>query len=676
MEQLHLLEEIAVVATAAVVVVVIAARFRLPTVAGLLLSGVLVGPHALRLVTNTHDIEVMAEVGVVLLLFTIGLEFSLTRLRHIFQSVALGGILQVFGTFALVVVGALAMGASMGRAVFYGFAIALSSTAIVLRALADRRELDAPHGRFIVGTLIFQDLCVVPMVLIVPLLGAGDQQGTAADIGIALGKAALVVVGVLTVSRVVVPWVMSRVEAIRSREVFLLAVLAICVGTAWLTSLAGLSLALGAFLGGLVVADTEYSQRAMGEMLPLRDVFVSFFFVSLGMLFDTRVLAEAPVEVLLLVVGLILGKGLIATLAALLMRFPPRAAWLAGVGLAQFGEFGFVLYRVATRAEVVTPEAVEPLLAAGIISMFLTPLMLQAAPHITAGERMLAPLAKLMRARSIEEAEDNSKALEDHVILVGYGVAGRLVAQALKTIGVRHVILELNADNVRRGRAAGDPVYYADATSLEALGHAHVERSRCVVVMINDPTATDRVVDAVRRKVPDVPIVVRTHYLSDQGRLLALGASRTVVEEVEGGVEVLTQVMRELDIPRNVIEAEIEVARKATNEAGRTTRVPRNLWSQTSALSSLKVETVLVMEGSPGATKTLRELELRASTGASVIAVQRGEELEYHPGGESQLSPGDVVFLIGDLDAIRAATRLLGKRASTPGVESREPGLG
>lgn len=667
MEQLHLLKEVAVVAAAAVVVVVIAARFRLPTVAGLLLSGVIIGPHAMALVTNPHDIEVMAEVGVVLLLFTIGLEFSLTRLRHIFRSVALGGILQVFGTFGLVVAGALALGAPSGHAVFYGFAIALSSTAIVLRALSDRRELDAPHGRFIVGTLIFQDLCVVPMVLIVPLLGAGEQQGSAGEIALALGKAALVVVGVLGLSRLVVPRVMAWVEAIRSREVFLLAVLAICVGTAWLTSLAGLSLALGAFLGGLVVADTEYSQRAMGDMLPLRDVFVSFFFVSLGMLFDTRVLADAPVEVLLLVLGLILGKGLIATLAALLMRFPPRAAWLAGVGLAQFGEFGFVLYRVATRAEVIAPEAVEPLLAAGIISMFLTPLMLQGAPHITAGERLLAPLAKLLRARSIEEVGESreaAKQLEDHVVLIGYGVAGRLVARALKTLGIRHVILELNADNVRRGRADGDPVFYADATSSEALGHAHVERARCVVVMINDPTATDRVVDALRRQVASVPIVVRTHYLADQNRLLALGANRAVVEEVEGGVEVLARVMRELDIPRNVIEAEIDVARQATIDTGRAPSVPRKKWTETSALSALKVETVLVVEGSPGATRTLQELQLRASTGASVIAVQRDEQLEYHPGGDSRLNPGDIVFLIGDLDAIRTATGLLGKRAA------------
>ncbi len=561
MEQLPLLEEIAIVAAAAVVVAVVAGRLRLPTVAGFLLCGALVGPHALGFVEDTHSIEVIAEVGVVLLLFTIGLEFSLSRLKHIFRTVALGGVLQVGATFALVVAVAAAFGASVSEAVFSGFAIALSSTAIVLRALTERRELDAPHGRFIVGTLIFQDLCVVPMVLIVPLLNGGDNGAGALDIGFALGKAALVVVGVMALSRTVVPLVMDWVEASGSREVFLLAVLSLCIGTAWLTSLAGLSLALGAFLGGLVVADTEYSHRAMGDVLPLRDVFVSFFFVSLGMLFNVRVLGASPVEVAVILLGLILGKGAIATFAALVMRFPPRAAWLAGVGLAQFGEFGFVLVRVATREGVIEPTDIEPLLAAGIISMFLTPLFLQMAPHITAGERLLAPLAKLLRVQGIEDADTSARELRDHVVVIGYGVAGRLVTTTLRTVAIQHVILELNAENVRRGREIGDPVFYADATSSEALNHAHLRQARCVVVMINDPQATQRVVDAVRRQSPSVPMVVRTHYLAGQAHLLALGASRVVAEEIEGGVEVLSQVMRVLDVPLNVIEEEIRTAR-------------------------------------------------------------------------------------------------------------------
>lgn len=572
MQHIPLLEEIVVVAAAAVVVALIAARLRLPTVAGLLLSGALIGPHAFGLVSDTHSIEVIAEVGVVLLLFTIGLEFSLSRLKHIFRTVALGGVLQVGGTFALVVAAATALGVRTEAAVFYGFAIALSSTAIVLRALTERRELDAPHGRFILGTLIFQDLCVVPMVLVVPLLGAQSDGGGVVEIGLALGEAALVVVAVLFVARLLVPRVMAWVDASRSREVFLLAVLAICVGTAWLTSLAGLSLALGAFLGGLVVADTEYSHRAMGDMLPFRDVFVSFFFVSLGMFFDVRVLVEHPLLVLLLLLGLIVGKGFVATLAALVMRFPPRATWLAGVGLAQFGEFGFVLVRLGTESNVVEHGSVEALLTAGIISMFLTPLLLGAAPHFTAGERLLAPLARLLHAHGIEEEDASVVGLRDHVVVVGYGVVGRLVTTTLRTVGVEHVILELNADNVRQGREAGDPVFYADATSAEALGHAHVDRARCVVIMINDAQATHRVVDALRRVAPDVPLIVRTHYLAGHDGLRGLGASHVIVEEVEGGIEVLAHVMRELELSDAVIETQIRQAREATRGGESTAR--------------------------------------------------------------------------------------------------------
>ncbi len=657
MEEIPLLREITVVVGIAVFVSVVVARLRLPTVAGLLLSGALVGPHGLGLVSDTHAIEVIAEMGVVLLLFTIGLEFSLERLKHIMQRVALGGLLQVGGTLGLVVVVCLSLGVAHGPAVFYGFVFALSSTAIVLRSLSERREVDAPHGRFIVGALIFQDLCVVPMVLIVPLLGA-STEGATGSIAIALLKAAAVVVAVIAISRLIVPRVLKLVEASRSREVFLLAVLALCIGTAWITSLAGLSLALGAFLGGLVVADTEYSHRAMGDMLPLRDVFVSFFFVSLGMFFNGEVLAEHPVFVLVCLLGFVMGKGTLATVAALIMRFPPRAAWLAGMGLAQFGEFGFVLVKLGTREGVVTQEAASPVLTAGIISMFLTPLLLQVAPHITAGERLLAPLARLLGARGIEEASETGHTLKDHVIVIGYGEAGRLVSESLRALERRHVILELNAENVRRGREFGDPVFYADATSEEALGHAHLSDARCVVLMINDLQATYRVVDAVRRVAPSVPVIARTHYLANQRRLLDLGASKVVIEEAEGGLEVLTQVLRALDVPRNVIDERLLLARSADH--ARRLTVPRNEWAKTAGVSGVKVESVLVLERSHGAFRSVREMDLRATTGALLVALQRGETLLSPLGADESVKPGDVAFLVGDPHAVERAVALLG----------------
>ena len=515
MDHIPLLDELAVIAGLGVLVTVLLGRLRLPTVAGLLFAGALLGPNGLGLVRSMAAIEVLAELGVVLLLFTIGLEFSLGRLRDVMRQAALGGAVQVGATAILAAAVALLLDQGVQRAIFYGFVFALSSTAIVLRALTERRETDAPHGRFIVATLIFQDICVVPMVLVVSLLGAGGDAATALpSIVLALGKAAAVVIGLILAARVLVPPVLGWVDGARSREVFLLAILAICIGTAWLTSQAGLSLALGAFLGGMALADTVYGHRALGDIMSLRDAFVSIFFVSLGMLFDVLVVLEQPLVVALLVGGFVLAKGLVATLAAFTMRFPARVAWLAGVGLAQFGEFGFVLTKLAQKSGVIDDAAAKPLLAAGIVSMFLTPVLVRAAPHFTAGERLLAPLERIIGVRSIDDADAGSPdGLSGHVVLVGYGVAGRLVARALASCEVPFVVIELNAATVRAAKDMRVPVYYGDATSEEALGHAYLSRARALVLLMNDPAATRRVIDTARRVSQSVPILARARYL-------------------------------------------------------------------------------------------------------------------------------------------------------------------
>jgi CPA2 family monovalent cation:H+ antiporter-2 len=655
MGHVPLLDELAIVAALAVAVTVLLAKLRLPTVAGLLAAGALLGPYGLRLATSVDAIEVLAEVGVVLLLFTIGLEFSLARLRDIFRQVALGGLLQVSLTTAAAAGVAVALGEPLGRAVFYGFVFALSSTAIVLRALAERRELDAPHGRFIVGTLIFQDLCVVPMVLIVPLLGASQSAETAAaSIGIALGKAVVVVVGTIVVSRFLVPRVLGLVDASRSREVFLLAILGLCIGTAWLTSLAGLSLALGAFLGGMVVADTEYGHRAMGDILPLRDAFVSIFFVSLGMLFDVRVVVEQPLLVGGLLLGFLGAKGALATLAAMAMRFPARVAWLAGVGLAQFGEFGFVLTRLAQSSGVIDDAATGPLLAAGIASMFLTPLLLRTAPHITAGERLLAPLERLIGVRSIDAADEGQVKLEGHVVIVGFGLAGRLAAQSLRECGTPCVILDINAANVREGKKLGLPVFYGDATSEEALRHAHLGDARLVVLLMNDPQAAQRVVDTVRRVAPHVTVLMRTHYLLERTPLFKLGAHDVVAEEVEGAVEVLSRMLRSIDMPRSVIDERIHAVRAETQTSDRKHTVPRHRLSEMSTLAELKIEVARVHEHSPAAGRSAVEMRLRSETGALVVGLRRGDQLlELDP--TSPFEPGDLAYLVGTVDALERA---------------------
>jgi len=651
------IDELAIIAAVAVAVTVVLARFRLPTVAGLLAAGALLGPYGFGLARQAGVIEVLAEVGVVLLLFTIGLEFSLARLKNIFGQVAIGGVLQVGVTTAAGVAVAVAFGQSVSVGIFYGFVFALSSTAIVLRALTERGELDAPHGRFIVGTLIFQDLCVVPMVLIVPFLAqnSGAQGDVALAIGVALGKAAAVVVGTVVVARLIVPRVLQRVDQSRSREVFLLAILSLCIGTAWLTSIAGLSLALGAFLGGMLVADTEYGHRAMGDVLPLRDAFVSVFFVSLGMLFDPKIVIAQPLLVGGLLAGFVVAKGLLATMSAQAMRFPPRVAWLAGVGLAQFGEFGFVLARLGVSKGVVDADAVRPLLTAGIISMFLTPIMVRVAPHVRAGEKLLAPLEKLIGVRSLDDLPDGTEKLARHVVIVGYGLAGKMAARSLAALQLPYAVLELNAETVRTARAAGLPLYYGDATSEEALKHVHLDTAAALVLLMNDARAAQRVVDTAKRVAPDVPVLMRARYLLEREGLMRIGARDVVAEEVEGAVEMIARLLRWIEVPRNVIDERIKDVRNETQSSDRKQTVPRQALGETRGLSELKIESFLVQEGTASAGASAVQLQLRRNTGALVVGVRRGEKLLEDPDPTATFQPGDVVFLVGTSDAVKRA---------------------
>ena len=664
MERLPFLEDLTVIIAVGMLVAVVLSLLRLPTAAGLLAAGALIGPNAFELVESVESTQALAEVGVILLLFTIGLEFSLDRLARIAGLVAIGGALQVGLTIAAADAIAFALGEPAQVAIFIGFVVSLSSTAIVLRGLLERGEMDAPHGRFIVGALLFQDLAVVPMMLIIPLLAGTGEGSAVVPIAVALGKAAAVVVATIILARRIVPRVFAWVDRTRSREVFLLAVLSVCITTAWLTSMAGLSLALGAFLGGMVVAGTVYGSRAMGDILPLRDIFMSIFFVSLGMLFDPRAVVDSPIAIALLVVGFVLGKALLAALAAMAMRFPARVAFLSGIGLGQFGEFGFVLVSVGIGAGVVKPEDTRELLAAGIISMFLTPLMVRLAPKISAGARLLRPLEKMLGVRGIDEVAPEHQQIEDHVVVVGHGVAGRLLCQALQDLELPYLALELNAESVRKWAAEGVPIYYGDVSSEEALHHARVEHARAVVILINDRDATERAVATIRRVAPEVPVLLRTHYLLTGPRLIAHGATDIVFEEVEARVEMLARVLRRFDVPHNQITEQLERAREETQSSARQPRVLPQRLGEVAELEDLQIDKVLLRDDAHGAGRTALELDLRRRSGALAVAVRRGGELLANPDPGKPFQGGDLVYLVGSREQIQAASSLL-----TTGIE-------
>ena len=567
MAEQELFGELAVIGALAVATTLGLHRVGLPATIGFLVTGAVAGPHGLGFVGDTEHITQIAEIGVILLLFAIGLEFSLSRLRFIWRAVAIGGALQVGVTTLAALAILVAMGDTVERGIVFGLVVALSSTVVVLRVLDVRGELDAPHGRFIVGALIFQDLLVVPLTLLVPVLASGDSSGFMFEVAWALARATLAIGAVVLVARFLIPRLFNAVDTTRTREVFLLTVISIALGSAWLMNQIGLSFALGAFLAGILLADTDYSHRATSDIIPLRDAFTSFFFISLGMLVDWRVFTEEPVVAVLIVLGLVIGKAFIASLAALAMRNPASVAWRSGIYLAQFGEFGYVVLLLGASEGLITSTELRLVVTTGVVSIVLSRILMRWTGELHAGEALLRPLERLLRARGIDEPTAQDAFLTNHVVIAGYGVAGRLLAHTLGRARIPYVVLELNAETVREARREYTHVYYGDVTSPEALVHARLGRARVLVLLISDPPAARRAIATAHADWPNVPILVRTRYVAERDSLLALGADQVVCEELEGGTEMSAWVLRMLGLDAAAIRSEISGA-LASSTAG------------------------------------------------------------------------------------------------------------
>jgi CPA2 family monovalent cation:H+ antiporter-2 len=647
MQDLGLLRDLVVIFAAALAVVLVLSRLRLPTIAGFIVAGALLGPGGFGAVRDTHQVERLAEVGVALLLFTIGLEFSLDELRRLGRILSVGGSLQVGLTTAVVAGLAVVAGTSAPKGIFVGFLIALSSTAIVLKGLAERGEVDAPHGKLIVGILLFQDLCVVPMMLLAPAL-AGQGEGVGALVRPLL-TAAAVVAGALALARVVVPRALHLVAATRRRDLFVLAVVLVGAGIAWLTSLVGLSLALGAFLAGVVLAGSDYGHQALAETLALRDIFTSLFFVSVGMLLDPGVVFAEAGPVLGLVAAVLVGKTLVASLAGLAMRFPPRVAILAGLGLAQIGEFSFVLASLGGQLRLLEAREMRLFFAASVVTMLVTPLALRFGPGIAAGAARLRALDRLL-ARGRPAAEAPAMGTSGHVLVLGYGVGGEMLAEVLAEAKVPFVVLDLDAERGRDARRRGVPVYYGDVTNREMLERAGAATARQVAVLLNDPDATLRAVRSARVLSPGAVITARARYVADVPRLLQAGADEAVAQEFEASFAVIERVTREARAPRPA-----RAAMRA--RLGLEPALGRAGGAELPA--GLAVQSVPVPEAAWAAGRTLAETELRRRTGATLVAVSRGVATAVHPSPADRLEAGDVLCLVGDDRQIASARELL-----------------
>ena len=634
--------------------VLILHRLKIHALVGFIAAGMLIGPGGLGLIKDTHSIEVLAEIGVILLLFTIGIETSIKRLLKLKKTLVVGGGLQVTLTIAFAALITYQITDDVVTSVFLGFLAALSSTAVVLKVMFERGETDTPHGRSMLGVLIFQDLCVVPMMLLVPIMAGGTAN--ISELGLAATKAVFIVAVVLMSAKWLVPKLLHQVVRTRSRELFTITLIFICLGTALLTSQMGLSLALGAFMAGIVISESEFTYEATAEILPFKDSFMGLFFVSTGMLLDTGFLLDNIPEVLTVVVVILLLKSLIAAAALLAASVSLKISLHAGIALSQTGEFSFVLAEVGRGAGIFSGTLFQLFLSASVITMALTPLLLRVAPVLA--ERIAS--VGILKRFSRGFAEEASPGLYKHVIIMGFGHNGRSLARTLRGSGVSYVALDLNSDTVREEKRKGQPIYYGDGTSRDILKRLGIQSARLMVIGISDPAAARKIVAAARKENPDIHIIVRTRYLAEVEELRGIGADEVIPEEFETSVEIFAKVLAHYSVPRNVIMDHIEDIRKDGYEMLRSREYPaKRITERHDIMSAIETEAYLIKVNSRLAERSLSDVALRSNTGATVITLQRGKEIFQNPSPFLAMQEGDIVLLMGTKEQINKAMEYL-----------------
>jgi len=651
---MSLLSDILMIMLIAVAVVYFCHRIRLPMIVGFLFTGIIAGPRGLGLIGDIDAVKTLAEVGVVLLLFTIGLEFSFRNLLNIRRSVLLGGAIQVLAAFIVFYLMALQFGFRTQEAVLMGFLVSLSSTAIVMRIFQDRAEVDTPHGNTALGILIFQDLIVVPMMLSIPYLAGTASQETNVLL-IFLSEVAGISLFVFVCTKWLVPWFFFNVARTRSRELFLLSVIVLCLAVAWLTHMAGLSLALGAFLAGRIVSESEYSEQALGNILPFKDVFTSFFFVSIGMLFDMGFLLDHPVLIVTTALTVLILKSLAAGAAAVFVGLPFRSAVLVGFSLSQVGEFSFILAGTGLQAGLMKDYYYQFFLAVSVLSMMMTPFIINIAPAVADRLQRLPIPRKIKRGRYTQRPGSREKLkLKDHLIIIGYGLNGRNLARAAVIGGIPYVIIEMNPAVVREERKKGVPIFFGDATQEQILNHADIRHARSVAIVINDPAATRRITEILRRLNPRVYLLVRTRYITEIRPLKELGADEVIPEEFETSVEIFSRILNKYLLPKEEIEKLI------TEIRGDGYQMFRSLSEDAASCSDLKfclpdveMSSFRIKAGSPLIGKTLFDTEMRKKYGVTLLAVNRNAQIISNPPAHLEFLQGDVLFVVGQADKIQ-----------------------
>jgi CPA2 family monovalent cation:H+ antiporter-2 len=649
--EFKIIEDIVIILLISIPIVFIFNRINVPSIVGFLIAGMIIGPYGFKFITDSSEIKLMAEIGIMLLLFTIGLEVSFTRLLKIKKYLLVAGGFQLLGTITIASIVIMIFGMSLKESIFLGILISLSSTAIVLKILSDKGELQAPHGRITLGILIFQDLSIVPLSLLILLLGAAENL-TIPDIIfellITFGITAIIII----VSKFLMPHIVHQIAKLRIREVFTAGIILLLLGMSLLTYKLGLSFALGAFIVGLILAESDYSHQIISEIQPFRSVFNSIFFVSIGLLLNLHFVTQNYFTIAGVALGILSIKALIIIGIVLLMKYPLRIAIIIGFGLAQIGEFSFILAEAGYDFSLISESYFNIFLAVTIFTMILTPFIFNLSPAIAAKTSIMS--------KPTEENGLSEEGFRDHVIIVGFGLNGSNLARVLKETGIKYIIIEMNPDTVKREKAAGEHIIYGDVAKPEILHKAWIENASIIVFAISDPSATKLALRISKNINPNIYSLVRTKYVNEIEELKRLGADIVIPEEFETSLQMFRKVLEKYHIPLNIIMQQVNLLRQ---ESYKLLIKPEEDISSLSHIEEILArgltETYYINEENQHIEKSLSDINLRAETGATVIAIIREDNLISTPSGKDKIMLNDTLVLTGSHQSVDKAIEKL-----------------
>ena len=630
-------------------------KIKIPTIVGYLLTGIIVGPSMLGIISSPHEIELMAEIGVVMLLFTIGIEFSLNHLLKIRRIVFLGGFLQFLFTVMVTLFIARGYGIDWKGALFVGFLTALSSTAVVLKILQERGELTSNYGRTVLGILIFQDLLLVPLLLIIPVLG-GEATLSGHQILILVLKAIFIIGFIYVGNRWLMPNFLRAVAMTKNQELFLMSILLICLSVALLTSQLGMSLAFGAFLAGLMISESEYSHNAFGHLIPFKDTFASFFFVSIGILLDLGFVYDHPVLVVFTVVLVIFFKALLAGGTAFLLGHTFRGTIMVGLALSQVGEFSFILAKLGFDNNLIATFHYQLFIAVAVLTMSATPLLIRVSRPLSNVLLKLPLPAKLVDG-IFPLPQIDIPELKNHLVFIGKDSRAVNLSVMAKNMKLPYISIVFDPAMVRKRQLKGENVVYGDAVNEPILFKAHADKADIVVISIGNLITSMAIINKVRGMNPHAHIIVRTKQVDDIEELYNLGANQVIPEEFETSLELFERVLAKLLVPRRQINSVI--ARIRDDHYG--IFLEKEIKSDLSAMmdnANIEIMAFKVDNASPVNGKSLMEIQFRKTYGTTVVALLREKVLLDNPDPETIFAPGDTVYIMGRSEQIANAIEL------------------